>query len=130
MAENLVKTISSIGQDNLIAGVMPPAECTGVTIRAVDADAVYVRGTIMAASGTDGKLVILGTTAEENDSLEAAYILSDDVEVGTSDVQTTAYRTGCFNTKAVTVKEGYTLTAADRENLRKYGIVFNDNMIV
>ena len=38
------------------------------------------------------------------------------------------YRAGNFNTKALIVAEGYELTEADRDSLRKYRIVLNDNM--
>lgn len=52
-------------------------------------------------------------------------ILCDDVTVGTSDdVIATVYTAGCFNTDKVIVKSGYTITAADYDTLRKYGIVF------
>ena len=136
----LMNKAGETGQDNLIAGVFPPAEFTGVTIRALAKETVLARGTVLAKSSIDGKLVILGTEAAEAqaasggnpavpaETLTAAYILSDDTLVGTEDVGAAAYRAGCFNTKALTVAEGYELTEADRDDLRKYRIVLNDNM--
>ena len=37
-----------------------------------------------------------------------------------------AYRTGHFNRNALIVKEGYTMTKADEEELRKGGILLDD----
>lgn len=136
----LMNKAGETSQDNLIAGVFPPVEFTGVTIRALTKETVLERGTVMAKSSIDGKLVILGTEAAEAvaasggnpavpaEVLTAAYILSDDTVVGTDDVGTVAYRAGCFNTKALIVAEDYELTEADRDDLRKYRIVLNDNM--
>jgi len=124
----LVSRIGEIGQDNLIAKIYPTAEVTGVTIRALEAETELVRGTVMALSGTDGKLSVLGSATGASEDLTPAYILCKDVIVGTEDVGTVAYRAGCFNPDAVTVAEGYEMTDADRDALRKYGIVFFDNM--
>lgn len=136
----LMNKVGEIGQDNLIAGVFPPAEFTGITIRALEEETLLARGTVLAVSSIDGKTVVLGTEAApakaasgDNpavpaETLTAAYILSDDTLVGTEDVGAAAYRAGCFNTKALTVAEEYELTAEDRDNLRKYRIVLNDNM--
>lgn len=127
----LVNKVGSIEQDNLIARVFPPVDTTGVLITKEATEATtYKRGTILAASATDGKCVILGSTAAEGDTLTAAYILADDVEVGTdADAPAVAYRTGCFNEEAVSVKSGYTITSADKDALRKYGIVFVSEML-
>lgn len=138
--KNLMNKVGEIGQDNLIARALPPADTTGVTIRGVKDGATYPRGTVMARSDIDGKLVILGTTAAAAkaksgetpavpaENLTAAFILCDTVEVGEEDVGTAAYRTGSFNTAALTVAEDYEITAKDRDDLRKYGIFLVDNM--
>lgn len=121
-----VNVIGSMEQDNLIARVLPPAEVTGVSVAKLAAAATLKRGTVMTQEA-DGTLAVLGSTGASGD---AAYILTDDVEVGTEEnVSTTAYRTGCFNKGAVTVADGYTMTAADEDALRKYGIVFVDRML-
>lgn len=126
--KNLMNKVGETGQDNLIARALPPADTTGVVIRGVQGGATYPRGTVMARSDTDGKLVILGSAATEAENLTAAFILCDPVEVGETDVGTAAYRAGSFNTAALTVAEGYEITAKDRDDLRKYGIVLVDNM--
>lgn len=138
--KNLMKKVGETGQDNLIARALPPADTTGVVIRGIEAGATYPRGTVMARSDIDGKLVILGTTAAAAkaksgdtpavpaENLTAAFILCDTVEVGEEDVGTAAYRTGSFNTAALTVAEDYEITAKDRDDLRKYGIVLVDNV--
>jgi len=119
----LLSKVGSVEQDNLIARVFPPAEVTGVKIAKGTAEATYKRGTLLAADA-DGNITVMA------DGGNPAYILADDVTVGTdADAATTAYRTGCFNKEAVEEATGYTLTAADEDALRKYGIVFVDKML-
>ena len=126
----LDENLGYIGHDNLINGMYPPAEVFSVKIRKSSTAEIYKRGTILAlSSGTagDGKYVILGTTAVANETLAANCILSEDVEVGTStDAVVIAYRTGHFNTNQLTVKESYTMNAADKEALRIAGILLSD----
>ena len=53
--------------------------------------------------------------------------LPDEVDAsGASPVVGVAYRTGHFNTKALIVADGYTMTAADKEELRKGGILLSE----
>jgi hypothetical protein len=53
-------------------------------------------------------------------------ILCDDTEVGTdNDVNVAVYTAGCFNPQKVTVNDGYTITEANKDELRKRDIVFN-----
>ena len=115
-----VKKTGEISQDNLIASVFPPADVTGVKIAA--GQGKLLRGTVLAPS--DDGCVVLNTATTG----KAAYILTDDVDTTEAAVSTTGYRTGNFNTAALVVAEGYTLTDEDRDSLRKYGIVLNDNM--
>ena len=114
-----VKKVGEIAQDNLIAGIYPPAMVTGIKIAAGQGE--LLRGTVLAQSD-DGCVVLSAATTGK-----AAYILTDDVDA-TEEVSTTAYYTGNFNTAALVLAEGYELTGADRDELRKYGIVLNDNM--
>ena len=54
----------------------------------------------------------------------ADCVLCDDVTVGTtSDENVAVYVTGCFNAAALIVDENYTLTEADKDELRKKGIL-------
>lgn len=125
---NLYAKIGEIEQDNLITDLTPKVENRSRTIRKVTATTVLKRGTILAMSsgdGGDGKLVILGTEAGKDETLTPDCVLCDDTTVDdTTDVETVVYTAGCFNTSRVTVKEGYEMTAADFDALRKYGIVF------
>lgn len=122
---NLCRKVGEKLEDNLIASLFPPAAVTGVLIAGVTGGASYARGTVMARSRTDGKLAILGAGASGDN--DAAYILSDPVEVGEDDTPAVAYRAGCFNTAALVFAEGYELTETDRDTLRKYGIILQDN---
>lgn len=127
MNKELVRTVGSTGIDNLIAHINPPAEAFGVTIRKLTKSETLKRGTVMAKSSNDGKLVVLGTEAAKDETLTANCVLTDDVNVGTeADETATAYRQGCFNKNAITVKDGYTLTEADIDELRRYNILLAD----
>lgn len=122
---NLSEKLGEVGQDNLITDITPKTETRGKTIRKTAAETVLKRGTILAKSAADGKLVVLGETGESGDTLTADCILCDDTKIGTDeDVEAVVYTAGCFNINKVTVKEEYELTEADYDNLRKYNIVF------
>lgn len=122
------RKVGEMEYDGLIADVTPKVQVRGKTIRKMSAETTLTRGTILAMSsgtGGDGKLVVLGTTAGSNETLTPDCILCDDIVVGTSeDVIATVYTAGCFNTAKTIVAEGYTMTSADYDSLRKYGIVF------
>ena len=52
-------------------------------------------------------------------------ILCDDTTVGTTeDLAVAVYTAGCFDPDKVIVKEGYTITEADKDELHKRNIVF------
>lgn len=135
MSKRLDENLGYVGYDNLIADMYPPADPFTVKIRKeVTAAAIYKRGTILALStGTAGdeKLVILGTAAEADETLTANCVLAEDAEVGTeADTVAIAYRTGHFNENMLTVAEGYTLKAADKEALRTAGILLSDAVAI
>ena len=134
MNGNLVNKIGERGQDNLIAGLFPRALTMGIKVAA--GEGPLKRGTILAAKD-DGTYVICGkkvTTGEGDSAQTAVYsdpsaILASDADAsGEAAVAAVAYRSGNFNPHAVIVGEGYTLTAADKDALRKYDIVFTDMM--
>ena len=62
-----------------------------------------------------------GTAAADGETLSASAILCDDVDA-TAEVNAMVYRTGHFNSGALTVATGYTMKTADEEELRKCGI--------
>lgn len=132
MRENLVRKVGERGQDNLIAGLFPRAFTMGIKIAA--GEGVVKRGTLLAAKD-DGSYVICGkkvTTGEGDSAQTTTYsnpgaILVEDVDAsGSAAVAAVAYRSGNFNPAEVIVGEGYTLTAADKDALRKYDIIFTD----
>jgi hypothetical protein len=128
MSKRLDENLGSVGYDGLIVANEPVADVFTVTIRKeATAAATYKRGTVLAMSAGDGKLVILGSTATTNETLTANCILAEDVEVGTTtDVTVLAYRTGHFARNKLAVASGYTLKATDEEELRKAGILLSD----
>lgn len=114
--KELVKKVGERGQDNLIAGLFPRALTVPVYIAAGAGE--LTRGTVLSSKedGTCEVMTAGGTPA---------YVLADPVDAsGTEAVAAVAYRSGNFNPDAVTVAEGYTLTAADKDTLRKYDIIF------
>ena len=134
MAENLVNKVGECGQDNLIAGLFPRALTMGVKVAA--GEGLLKRGTLLTAK-SDGTYVICGkkvTTGEGESATTTTYgnpsaVLTVNVDASGSTAATAvAYRSGNFNPHAVIVAKDYTLTAADKDNLRKYDIVFTDMM--
>lgn len=134
MHENLVRKVDERGQDNLIARLFPRALTMGIKVAA--GEGLLKRGTILTAKD-DGTYVICGkkvTTGEGDDAQTTvcsnpSAILTVDVDAsGTAAVTAVAYHSGNFNPNAVIVAEDYTLTAADRDTLRKYNILFTDMM--
>ena len=134
MAENLVNKVGECGQDNLIAGLFPRALTMGVKVAA--GEGLLKRGTLLTAK-SDGTYVICGkkvTTGEGESATTTTYgnpsaVLTVDVDAsGSTSATAVAYRSGNFNPHAVIVAKDYTLTAADKDNLRKYDIVFTDMM--
>lgn len=183
---NLNRKVGEMSYDGLITDLTPPVQVRGRTIRKLAVAATYARGTILAKSSVDDKLVILGTTAAgavdaipatyaltEDDAItagktyytrsgtEGAYvytavaspvvgdiatyyematpgspavnaevlvvdcILCDDTDVGTAeDINAAVYTAGCFDPGKVTVKDGYTITETDKDELRMRDIVF------
>ena len=102
--KELVKNVGERGQDNLIAGLFPRALIVPVSIVAGAGE--LARGTVLSCK-EDGTCEVMAAGGTP------AYVLA-----------AVAYRSGNFNPDAVTVAEGYTLTAADKDTLRKYDIIF------
>ncbi len=118
MAESLARKIGETGQDNLIAKLYPPVETFGVTI--ASGQGKLARGSVLT-SGADGyTLLDAAATGKAN------CVLADPVDATSSAVTGVAYRTGHLNANALIVAEGYELTAADREELRKGGILLSE----
>lgn len=126
MATELLNKVDETSSDDLFAGLNPAPRVDGRTIRAQSSGTLKIkRGTIMAISSVDNKIVPLGTTADGSSSevLTPDCVLCDDIEVGTSDINVPVYASGCFNANRVITINSHTITAADKDKLRTYGIV-------
>lgn len=110
---NLYNKIGEYTADNLISNVTDVVVGAG-TIKG--GAATYKRGTVLSKNAS-GKLEICGTA-----STTAYCILCDDITVDTADVTVPVYLAGTFNANALTVKDAYTMTAADIDALRNGGI--------
>lgn len=120
MSKGLVNKAGQIGQDNLIAKPFPRALTFGIRIAAGQGE--LKRGTVLVMND-GGEYAILDneTTGKAN------CILADPVDAsGNNAVTAVAYRTGHFNTRALITGEDYTMTAADREELRRGGILLSE----
>lgn len=105
---------------------------TAVQVVLKSGQGILPRGTVIAQSSLGEGNVVLGTTAQaavtgDNskpaETLKAAWILCDSTDTGTNGtVVASCYETGHFNRTALTVKESYTMTAADEADLRNAGI--------
>ena len=121
MTTKLNETITSSEYDELINSPVPEADVCSVTIKGLTETTELKRGTVLAVK--DGKAEVLGSNTE---GAVASHILADNVTVGTADTHADAYRAGHFNRNKLIVAEGYTLTKADEEELRKVGILLDD----
>ncbi len=129
----LNENVGSVEYDELINSAEPKADVFNVIFRAPSVETKLKRGTVLALSDADNKVVVLGTTpnkfgegsTEKTENLTANCILSDDVTVGTKDCTVVAYRTGHFNRNKLIVADGYTLAHSDEEELRKVGILLD-----
>lgn len=125
MREELTKQViapEEVAPDDLIVGGVPAPRIGSGVLR--KATGKLLRGTILAKSDKDGKLVILGTAAEEGEVLEPYGILADSKDVSAEDVTADIYIGGKFNANKVIVADGYTIKESDKDTLRKYNIEF------
>ena len=98
---------------------------TDATVSAYNAQTGVVTLSAAPAAGTKNVHI----TYEVAGANVPDCILCDDVTVGTdADVEVAVYKGGCFDPGKVTVKSGYTITAADKDKLRTYGIIFKAPM--
>lgn len=120
MPKNLNESLGTVGYDALFVANIPEGDVLTVTMAA--AATPIKRGTVITSTPGGTNFAPLGAAATATNAL---YILADDVDTSESTVAI-AYRTGHFNRAALIVAEGYSLTAADEEVLRKSGILLSD----
>ena len=111
MTTELLKKLGTVTADNLVAGTDPALRVGSGLLRKNTGD--LKRGTVLAKSSKDHTLVILGTEAASEEILEPY-----------EDIHMTIYIGGKFNSNKIIVKDKYTMTEADKDTLRKYGIEF------
>lgn len=130
MSKQLNSEVYNVDYDELVNSATPATDVFSVTVAALAEKVTLKRGTVLARSAKTGKMSVLGTKAASGDTLTANCVLSDDVEAGTADTPTFAYRTGHFNSNKLIVADEYTLTADDKEELRKCGILLSDAVAI
>ena len=118
MSKNLNEVIGTMAYDGLIVSNAPVADVVTINLAA---GGVLKRGTVV--TGTAGGA--LAPAAAALDASKATYILADDVDTAVS-TTATAYRTGHFAANKLITNGTYALTAADKETLRKAGILLSD----
>ncbi|MCC8049597.1 MAG: head decoration protein [Clostridiales bacterium] len=123
MSTRIDETLGTVGFDNLINGVYPPAEPFSVQL--APNQGVLERGSLLAA-GDNGMELISETTTGTANAVLAKEVDTGSDETATDTVEAVAYRTGHFNTNALIVADGYEITAADKEALRSAGILISD----
>lgn len=129
----LNETLGTMEYDGLIYDGRHPVDVKTVKIRAGQGE--LARGTVLALSGGtggDGAMVILGTEAGEDETLTPNCILAEPVDTGNEPGDALigiAYRSGHFSRNKLVVKENYTFSAADEEELRKGGIYLSNAVI-
>lgn len=124
--DKLSRRLGEVSYDNLFAGATPPPRVMGGVIRSGDEKIELKRGTLLAKSSIDGKLVILGSAADEGETLEPYGVLCDDVTVeGVEDEPCAIYAEGNFNSNSLIVADDYAITEQDKDTLRKYRIVLS-----
>lgn len=123
--KELSKKLGEMEYDGLFTDITPKAQVRGGTIRKGDTEVTLKRGTILAKSSSDSKLVVLGGTAAEGEALTPDCVLCDDITVGAdADEDVAVYTAGCFDPSKMVVASGYIITEGDMDNLRMRGIVF------
>lgn len=118
MAKNLNEVIGTMDYDGLIVSNVPAADVVTVNLAASGA---LKRGTVI--TGTAGGALAAASAALN--ASNAVYILADDVDA-TEATTGTAYRTGHFAANKLITNGTYVLSAADKEVLRKTGILLSD----
>lgn len=108
--------VGSIGADNLIAGIYPPAVAQ---LFDLTTSGIIERGTVLSREN-DGTYSVLGTGAGNASVVVAQTTLEDDTVVE-------AYVSGYFYRDQLIFGDGYELTEADENNLRLAGILLTDS---
>lgn len=125
MAEQLYGTLGEYTPDNLLAGHEVPVIVKGITL--AKNQGVVARGTVLGIVTASG-LAKPVDSAQADGSQTPYCILTDTIDTtGDTDVKTTGYVSGLFNSKALIF--GGTDTVAQHETkLRELGIFLKENV--
>lgn len=118
MAKKLNEVIGSMGYDGLIVANVPVADVVTINLAA---SGPLVRGTVVTGAAGSALAPVAAALSATN----AVYILADDVDA-TEATTAIAYRTGHFAANKLVTDGAYVLSAADKENMRKAGILLSD----
>lgn len=107
------------------SSVLTEVKVDGTAVTAYSYNPVTGEIVFDSAPANGKSIAIKYTTGGGN----ADCVLCDDVTVGTTDDENVAvYVSGCFNEDALIMDEDYALTEADRDELRKKGILLGTVM--
>lgn len=118
--------VGSCKSETLIADSSMRVNVGTATLAKTDEVMNLQRGSVLAASDTDGKCSLLNGS----EGTSAAYILAEDVSTSVSEeVTAEVYQTGKFVRNSLIVAENYTLSVVDEKELRDAGIYLENAMI-
>lgn len=120
MSKMLNEIIGSVEYDGLFVSNVPVADVVHVKVAA--GAGVLKRGTVV--TGTAGGN--LAPVSAALNATNATYILADDVDTTGGVAVAAAYRTGHFAANKLITNGTYALVAADKEIMRKSGILLSD----
>lgn len=126
MTKKMNENVGTMEHDGLVYDGKFPVDV--MTIKLKSGQGVLKRGSIICrvtVQDGDDSTVILGTTASSGETLNASYILSDDVdttETTGSLLVATAYRTGHFARQKLITKNNTNITENTVNELRSGGI--------
>lgn len=121
--KNLSRKVEEVTYDGLITDLTPAVEVRGGIIKGISGGAVLKRGTLLARNTADDTLSVYNGATE---TAKPYGILCDDTTVGAENLECAVYTAGCFDADKVILKEGYTLKAADLDEMRMRNIVFKN----
>jgi hypothetical protein len=109
--------------DNLFAGDKQTFGEKGTLVSGQN----LVRGALLGRITSGGKYT-LALSASSDGSQTPDCILAHDCDASAADKECVVYKEGTFNTNAIVLGTGITLTAAVKEALREKGIFFRTNL--
>ena len=125
MSKKLNEVIGTMEYDGLIVSNEPVAEVMSIIL---DGQGALKRGTVLVGDYNSSEPITSTASAAFDPKTHAFYILAEDVDDTNAEtpVHVLAYRTGHFAANKLITGSGYYLSALDKENMRKCGILVSD----